>query len=93
MEALTADRGTTEDQLDARLYAIAEDNRWRLTGEIQDPSHSDPSKPSEACHSWFQVDQMLYAGLPVDESIFEIEGKTVVGVEKLGLRVVLDKDG
>lgn len=86
-------KGIPLPNLDARIYPIGEDGRWRLQLEnIKDSREKNPSKPSQMCRPWFQVDQYRYAGNAIDEFVFTMEDGAVVAVENDGLRVTLRKD-
>lgn len=91
LDTVASNHGTTASKLDARLYPIGSENRWRLASETVDSVDGYPSMPSRACKAWFQVDQLRYATLPVDEFDFVMEDRAVVGVRNLGLRAELEK--
>lgn len=84
--------------IDARIYPIGEDNRWRLQLE---PIHAkdDPYRGAitlDACWTWLKVDSLRYGRLPVDEFDFEVtllEGgiPRVEGLRVPGLRQALVK--
>jgi hypothetical protein len=80
-----------EGELDARLYPIGDEDRWRLGLESKRKTRGIPSLISEACHNWFLVDHMRYARKPVDEFVFEFENGRVQSVCNTGIRSCLSK--
>ncbi|RSM05370.1 hypothetical protein CDV31_009608 [Fusarium ambrosium] len=76
-------------QVEARIYPIGKDDRWRVVFEAV--SNTSTSPFGNACYSWFQVDQFRYQGLPVDEIDFVIEDGQVKGLSVPGLRQTLAK--
>lgn len=76
-------------RVDARIYPIGKDNRWRVVFEAVGNTSASPF--GDACYSWFQVDQFRYQGLPVDEIDFDIEDGRVKGLSVPGLRQTLAK--
>ncbi|KAL3954951.1 hypothetical protein ACCO45_010514 [Purpureocillium lilacinum] len=71
--AVLADQKGVEDaELDARIYPIGEDGRWRMVLEKLGKRVATPSRLSEACANWFNYDTWRYAGRPVDEFDFEV---------------------
>lgn len=76
-------------QVDARIYPIGQENRWRVVFELVDETSAGPF--GDACYSWFQVDQFRYQGLPVDEIDFVMEDGRVHGLSVPGLRQTLAK--
>ena len=78
--------------LDVRAYPVGEENRWRLTFET--PRRGKEVRQSMfdlACETWFRVDDFRYAGLPIDELIFLVDGDNIKGVRSPGLRQVASK--
>ncbi|KAJ4320261.1 hypothetical protein N0V84_005959 [Fusarium piperis] len=76
-------------QVDARIYPIGQDDRWRVVFEVVDMAET--SLFEDACHAWFRVDQFRYQGLPVDEIDFTIDDGRVTALSVPGLRQTLAK--
>ncbi|KAM5349033.1 hypothetical protein ACJ41O_008856 [Fusarium nematophilum] len=74
--------------VDARIYPVGEDDRWRVTFENKAPK---TGLFKDACYTWFQVDKFRYQGLPVDEIDFVVGGGRVEGLRVPGLRQNLTK--
>ena len=77
-------------RLDARIYPIGVDERWRVTFE-EESEADEVTLTSTACRTWEQVDQFRYAGLPTDEFDFEVRNGSVVSVMIPDLRAELLK--
>ena len=85
-------KGIPLSKLDARIYPVGQDDRWRLQLEhVRDDEEQNPSLPSQMCRPWFQVDQFRYAGYPIDEFIFVMEDGAAKSVRNEGLRALLYK--
>jgi hypothetical protein len=83
--------GGNGTKLDARIYPIAERERWRVVFEKDGPEGKE-TVTSTACRTWETVDQVRYAGLPCDEVDFQVgEEGEIVGVSIQGLRSQLSK--
>jgi hypothetical protein len=82
------DNGTS---LDARIYPIGINNRWRVSFEMPIASSLELTFESATCATWDKVDQFRYGRLPLDEFHFQIEGDHVNGVNLVGLRAELTK--
>lgn len=94
LETLGGYKGIPLWELDARIYPIGQDNRWRLQLEhVRDHVGKIPSLPSQLCRPWFQVDQFRYAGYAIDEFTFVVEDGAVKSVCNQGLRAMLRKLG
>lgn len=91
LEALANERRIPIEDLDARIYPVGEGNRWRLALDQAGSGSVQISGPSGACSQWEKVDNLRYAGLPVDEFRFVVDGDAISGIENPGLRVSLGK--
>lgn len=91
LEALADERGIAVEALDARIYPVGEGDRWRLALEEIGSGSVLISGPGGACSQWEKVDNLRYAGLPVDEFRFVVDEGAVVGIENPGLRTRLRK--
>jgi hypothetical protein len=80
-------------KVDARIYPVGTDrSRWRVQFEYL-PIAENNSDWSSACMTWWKVDQFQYAGLAVDEFVFESSPDgSVNGVSNAGLRVQFRKE-
>ncbi|KAJ6444019.1 beta-lactamase [Purpureocillium lavendulum] len=92
LAVLADQKGADTNQLDARIYPIGEDGRWRMVLEKVGKKSATPSRPSEACANWFNYDTWRYAGLPVDEFDFDVSEQGVVrSISNPGLRSTMAK--
>lgn len=91
LDGLSGIRGITIDRLDARLYPVGSGNKWRMALEVTQSPNQVSVLPSQACSNWLFVDQLRYAGLPVDEFSFHVQNGAVEEVHNSGLRVTLTK--
>lgn len=82
------------EEMDFRLYPIGSQNRWRMVIEALDDKHyTSISRASQVCKMWFTVDQFRYAGQPVDEFIFKLDGDgRAATVTNPGLRSTLTEN-
>lgn len=89
LDFLASYKGTTIEELDARLYPVGEERVWRLGLETM--KRPTPSIFSDACMTWLSVDRMRYAKQPVDQFRFHSEDGVARSVENKGLRANLTK--
>lgn len=92
LDFLAGNENITPDGIDVRLYPVGDANRWRMAVVLAASDAGEASLADQRCWEWFQIDQMRYAKLPLDEFDFDVEGGVVIGVENLGLRQSLFKD-
>ncbi|PKS11711.1 hypothetical protein jhhlp_001699 [Lomentospora prolificans] len=91
LEALAKERSIPLKSLYAWIYPVGEGNWWQMALEQTDSGQLDSSLPSSGCTAWTYVDQLRYAGRPVDKFQFRIEGGNVKGVDNPGLRASYQK--
>ncbi|KAF4464344.1 hypothetical protein FALBO_8820 [Fusarium albosuccineum] len=83
-------RGGDAAGVDARIYPVGDNDRWRVAFEAI-PARGKKGPFKDACETWFSVDQFRYQGLPVDEIIFDIGNGKVEGLSIPGLRQSLER--
>ncbi|KAJ3547863.1 hypothetical protein NM208_g1301 [Fusarium decemcellulare] len=83
-------RGGNAAGVDARIYPVGDNDRWRVTFEAI-PAQDKTGPFKDACETWFSVDQFRYQGLPVDEIVFDINNGKVDGLSIPGLRQSLER--
>jgi len=82
---LQAIEGESDDSaVDARLYPIGQDNRWRIFYESTTPNGGNVLDFS--CGTWLSVDSYRYAGLPMDEAVFDLGVDRAEAIFVPGLR-------
>ncbi|KAJ4251206.1 hypothetical protein NW757_006752 [Fusarium falciforme] len=91
LEAWTAISGGNDPNVDARIYPVCENERWRVVFEAVNNQRSVTGIYKDYCANWFSVDQFRYQGLPVDEIDFVTEDGMIKGLSAPGLRQQLSK--
>ncbi|KAM6524732.1 hypothetical protein FALCPG4_010335 [Fusarium falciforme] len=91
LEAWAAISGGNDSNVDARIYPVCENERWRVVFEAVNNQRSVTGIYKDYCANWFSVDQFRYQGLPVDEIDFVTEDGMIKGLSVPGLRQRLSK--
>lgn len=77
--------------IDARIYPVGIDNRWRVTFEQPEVTGTEGSIMGKTCMTWRKVDEPTWGGVPMDEFDFQVGSDGVEGVDIIGLRTKLSK--
>lgn len=91
LKAWAAISGGNDPNVDARIYPVGENERWRVVLEAVTSQRSMIGIYKDYCANWFSVDQFRYQGLPVDEIDFVTEDGVIKGLKVPGLRQELSK--
>jgi hypothetical protein len=91
LKAWAAISGGNDPNVDARIYPVGENERWRVVLEAVTSQRSMTGIYKDYCANWFSVDQFRYQGLPVDEIDFVTEDGVIKGLKVPGLRQELSK--
>ncbi|KAH7260019.1 beta-lactamase family protein [Fusarium solani] len=91
LKAWAAISGGNDPNVDARIYPVGENERWRVVFEAVTSQRSMTGIYKDYCANWFSVDQFRYQGLPVDEIDFVTEDGVIKGLKVPGLRQELSK--
>ncbi|KAL6364830.1 hypothetical protein LRP88_00803 [Fusarium phalaenopsidis] len=91
LKAWAAISGGNDPNVDARIYPVGENERWRVVFEAVANQRSMTGIYKDYCANWFSVDQFRYQGLPVDEIDFVTEDGVIKGLKVPGLRQEVSK--
>ncbi len=72
---------------EVRAYPVGEDDRWQISFSTSQARGIF----GLSCEEWLNVAAFQYAGLPVDELVFEVDGGRIRGLQVPGTRQVLKK--